>query len=126
MNFSVNEKGSFAKNKIRLLTTGVESKNSDSLFPSTPVLLTKNVIYHLLCCIMSAFSIFASGNCEYRSKLNGLLLLRQVLRSEMEELFNLTEYHSDVTGANGNGSIDVYPNFKTRIICVHYYSIILK
>ena len=54
-------------------------------------------------------------------KFNGLLFLRQVLRSDMEELFNLTENPTDATGANGTGSINVCPYFKIRIICVQYY-----
>ena len=54
-------------------------------------------------------------------KFNGLLFLRQVLRSDMEELFNLTQNPTDATGANGTGSINVCPNFKIRIICVQYY-----
>ena len=50
-------------------------------------------------------------------KFSGLLFLRQVLRSEMEELFNLTQNPTDATGANGTGSINKCSNFKLRIIC---------
>ena len=45
-------------------------------------------------------------------KYSGILLLRQVLRSKMEELFNLTQNPTDTTGANGTGSINICPNFK--------------
>ena len=51
-------------------------------------------------------------------KFSGILLLRQVPRSKMEELFNLTQNPTDATGGNGTGSINICPNFKIRIICV--------
>ena len=57
------------------------------------------------------FTVFSQAEtAKIALKFCGLLFLRQVLRSDMEQLFDLTQSPTDATGENGTDSITICNN----------------